>query len=1389
MADEVVRLAVDSTEFVRGSRNATTELKRLSAESRTADRDLRNLNTSTKRTATDGMAMLKKGLAALGLLSFIAVMRRAIGVTEDFAKAMAEVSTLLDDTSSMDQLTASVKELTLQYGGDAVTNAKALYQIISAGASNAAEATKLLDTANRLAIGGVTDVATAADGLTSILNAYGKSASEANDVSDALFVAMKAGKTTIAELSQSIGRVAPVAANAGVSLEELLAAISAITKGGINTVEVVTGMRAILSNIIAPSTEAAEAAKQYGVELSAAALQAKGFQQFMREVVQNTNRNTDAIASIFGEVRALVPVLALAGEAGEDFNDIIDDMANKAGITQQALDKMMPTRTLDRFKEAKRQLLDELGQGIARILLPAIEKLSDHTDDLVLALRSALDATIALAAAFLLLKARMLAVTTLGILKFYGAYVAAGGAATLATTRFVAALNLLKAHPILIGGTLLTAGIYAIRKAFSEAKDEADAVRSSMQRVTEAIEEQSLSMIELRLQTREFAQDREREQLASLKASTPAVGAVTWTNDQIARLQASIEARQQEIDLLRESGMSLQTLGGINVEVARTYRGLTEEQIENIAKLREQFKLTELEVDAQQQLARAVFKTADAQKRIELQGKLALDIARARLDITQEEYGSAAQSLLEERIRQLQAIYDIEIKTLDAQKERAKRRELAGIDRTKGGPADRSRLEFQPFVRGVPGLDVRGVIRPKAVKDIRDYLNELNRARAENARYAKAMEQIAEAAARGIQEAFAGAFRQIFTDGLAGFDNLADAIVNIFRDVAAQVAALWTAEKLGINKAIANLQAGLPAGLSKTKGSIIAGVGGLAYGYSTGSPLGGAAAGAASGAALGGAPGAVVGGIAGLVGGLFGQAKKAREAAARMKEALRLYVDALRTAMDQIGGASFADELAADVKGWLKRLGDEIGKSFSSFLRIASPEGMSQLNLKRSAEDIVGALEQLRDRFEKGSNAYVGLTQLIAYANKRLEAFAQEMADFGADLDIRKAVAEGRNAEADAMRRQLAAQKELREAIERGYDPALITKLKDVQRLEAERAEQAFALQDQQAREDAEVRRLSAMGATAAAEALRRQYDREREIQAARDAGLSDTTIATLKAAQAEEELAAQRAIAAERSAFADDLALRRAKLSGDEEAALRTELEIRKRQELDAARKLVDAGIITEDMFSELASILDGEVAQAIQSFVDSMAEMKQGILDDIALRELIVDGREDEAELLRLQIRHQEELKDAIDAGLSDTDIKRLERLQEKERERLIVGSANVSATGSTPDAPRELSALADSVRRVSETSAIRLGDLIRSSNVYLSQIASNTAALRGSNPAGTVYTGVTGGVTVNFNAPVTTSDPDKLATLIAARVNRQLASRTASQVMTAGDAERIP
>lgn len=327
-----VGVGIDGSYAEKGAREFDRASKKVQNSASDMDRKVKRSQESFVGLG-NAAYRLRRALGVIGITGFGAALAGATRQALMFDAAMAEVSTLIDDTyDPTNSLTQVVQNLSKEFAQAPTEQARALYQVISAGASSAAEATKTLTAANKLAVGGVTTVSIAADGLTSILNAYGLSAEHAGDVSDAMFEAMKAGKTTIGELSGSVGLLAPIAAQTGVSFQEMLAATAALTKGGLSTAQSMTGLRQALSNVLKPTKQAEEVAERLGIEFNATSLKTKGLAKFMAELTEKAAGNTDAMTNLFGSVEGLNAMMALTSEDGaKALNSIIDSMEGGLG--------------------------------------------------------------------------------------------------------------------------------------------------------------------------------------------------------------------------------------------------------------------------------------------------------------------------------------------------------------------------------------------------------------------------------------------------------------------------------------------------------------------------------------------------------------------------------------------------------------------------------------------------------------------------------------------------------------------------------------------------------------------------------------------------------------------------------------------------------------------------------------------------------------------------------------------------------------------------------------------------------------------------------------------------------------------------------------------------
>jgi len=403
-------------------------------------------NSAADRSKALALGATKALVGLAASYATFAAAGASIRLARGFNAALAETSTLIEGTpEQLEAVTKAARGMSKEFGSTATAQVKAFYQALSAGADGVAGATALLDQANKLAIGGVTDVTTGVDALTTAMNAYGADVLSAADASDAMFVAMRAGKTTIGELAGSLGQIVPIASAAGVSFDEVTAGIAALTTQGLSTSSATTGLRQVIAAVIKPTKEATDAAKSLGIEFDVQALKAQGLAGFLDNVITKTGGNEAAMAQLFGSVEALGAALAFAGGAGDTFSAILADMASKAGATDAAYQKMSESldQRWNKLTAAATDIALGFGNALLAVVVPAMEGIAavsimvgQNLDVVVIAI-SALAATQipAAIAGFVALTAGM-------------------SASAVATGVFTTALTVARAALIALGGPI-----------------------------------------------------------------------------------------------------------------------------------------------------------------------------------------------------------------------------------------------------------------------------------------------------------------------------------------------------------------------------------------------------------------------------------------------------------------------------------------------------------------------------------------------------------------------------------------------------------------------------------------------------------------------------------------------------------------------------------------------------------------------------------------------------------------------------------------------------------------------------------------------------------------------------------------------------------------------
>lgn len=306
----------------------------IECKSRNAESSLNAFNQKLNQSSTLAGEVMKNLGLAFGSASVIAYMKRAAAASMAFNRELYNIKSI---ASELDLSKVRSELLSLDSRlGSAADNAGALYFAYSSGIRGTEkELVKFTGEVGKLSQAIVADQIPTMDAVTSIMNAYGKNANDVTEISDMFFQVVKQGKTTGSSFANTIGSVAGVAANAGVSLNELGAAAATLTTT-MPTERAITSLSALITAFIKPTDEATKVAQKYGIELNAAALKSKGLSGVMAELNSKVGTNTEAIAQIVPSIEGMRAAVALAGGQYKMFADNMEIFGDKAGSSAEA---------------------------------------------------------------------------------------------------------------------------------------------------------------------------------------------------------------------------------------------------------------------------------------------------------------------------------------------------------------------------------------------------------------------------------------------------------------------------------------------------------------------------------------------------------------------------------------------------------------------------------------------------------------------------------------------------------------------------------------------------------------------------------------------------------------------------------------------------------------------------------------------------------------------------------------------------------------------------------------------------------------------------------------------------------------------------------------------
>ena len=325
---------------------------------------LANLATTVITKAVEGVKTLGKAVFDAGV-SFDSAMSKVQAVSGASAEDIAK-------------LTEKAKEMGETTKFSATESAEALNYMAMAGWKTEDMLNGLGGVMNLAAASGA-DLATTSDIVTDAVTGMGYEAKDAGRLADVMAAASANANTNVEMLGETFKYVTPIAGALKYSMEDVAIYTGAMANSGVKATQAGTSLRSILTRLAAPTKDAKDLMKQYGISLT----ESDGSMRSMRSVMDDFRKafkdltpvqQSQAAETIAGK-EAMTGFLAIMNATEADMDKLIKAVDDSAG----AAEKM--ANTMQNNVGGKMTLLQSQLEGVYLTIWKKVEPVISKTID------------------------------------------------------------------------------------------------------------------------------------------------------------------------------------------------------------------------------------------------------------------------------------------------------------------------------------------------------------------------------------------------------------------------------------------------------------------------------------------------------------------------------------------------------------------------------------------------------------------------------------------------------------------------------------------------------------------------------------------------------------------------------------------------------------------------------------------------------------------------------------------------------------------------------------------------------------------------------------------------------------------------------------------------
>lgn len=323
---------------------------RVKATLQSIEKRLKRFGAKVKRIASVFVVGFTAATAAL-----IAAAKKAEELNIQVAKIAAIAGKSIGQTKKM------VRELSAEFGMAKEEVTEGLYKALSIGVPQD-NVMEYLRKAAPLARAGTASLAEAAEMASDVMKQFSIPIEESADVMSKLFTVVQKGDTTLGDMAGSFSNVAQIASASNVSLDEVLAGLTTMTKMGVGTSEAITQIR---SALISTNKVLGDGWSKTMTMQDAFAL-----------LNEKAGGSSNALKDMLGRVEAVNGVLALTGATSKMAAQDLDTIRNSSGNLENAWDKIKDVNPLQKMQMALGNVITLIGDAALGGLASLIDKIT-----------------------------------------------------------------------------------------------------------------------------------------------------------------------------------------------------------------------------------------------------------------------------------------------------------------------------------------------------------------------------------------------------------------------------------------------------------------------------------------------------------------------------------------------------------------------------------------------------------------------------------------------------------------------------------------------------------------------------------------------------------------------------------------------------------------------------------------------------------------------------------------------------------------------------------------------------------------------------------------------------------------------------------------------------